>query len=323
MFDFHATQLNEVFLEALDNPEMKKEAQSKGAEFLRMQIYEDSFMERIMPAQTISPQMCDRTVDSPNYQVVIDKEFTDVKAVTATFRGKADYEYVEADRYAVQFHKIESPEYALFEGELRGYRMPVQNLIRQHIAFYIRKKMDEIFIGLSNKAINSSGNHLDLSQTDNTQLTPELLASLRNVIDAQGSDNGSYQRAATILMTQAQYNNISTWIQSNTADGAGTMPGVTSGIKEDFWRDGYNYKQLFGLRVVTSFKSDLIKHNEIYVYSEPEYLGHHFTFNDDKFSIEKRHDEIKWKGYRTFGAAIGNEMTVGKLTLKEVDYTSA
>src|SRR5690625_382177 len=318
MFDFHATQLNEVFLEALGSEEMRKEAEQKGAEFLRMQIYEDSFMERIMPAQTISPQMCDRDIHSPNLQVVIDKEFTDVKATTATFRGKADYEYVETERYAVQFHKIESPEYGLYEGELMSMRMPVQNLIRQHIAYHIRKKMDEVFIGMVNKAIADSGNVLTLS--NEKRITPEVLVALRNILDAQGGDNGSYRQAATLLMTRAQFNNIYTWIQTNSQSGVATMPGITSGLTTDFWRDGYKYEMLNGLRVVTSVKSDLVKHNEIYVFTEPEQLGHHFTFNDDKFSIEKHHDEIKLKGYRSFSAAIGNNLACRKVVHGQDSY---
>lgn len=317
MIDFSVSQLNEVFLQALDNNEMKKEAQERGAEYLKLAIYEDSFHERIMPAQSISPMMCDRDVNSPNYQVVIDKEFVDVKAVTATLRGKADYEYVETDRYAVKFHKIESPEYALMEGELRGMRQPVQNLIRHHIAYYIRKEMDRIFIGMSNAAVAESSLHIDLSAGTDTILTPEILVRLRNLIDGQ-NQNGRYLRGATLLMTHSMFNYVSTWIQSNTGGSAGGWTGVTSGIGADFWKDGYNYDSLFGLRVVKTFKSDLVKENEIYIYTEPEYLGHHFTFNDDRFSIEKRHDEIKWKGFRTYGAAFGNVQAVGKLTLKPI-----
>ena len=52
-----------------------------------------------------------------------------------------------------------------------------------------------------------------------------------------------------------------------------------------------------------------------FVFTEPEYLGHHFTFNDDRFSIVHHHDEIKWKGFRTFGAALGNTQAVAKLKL--------
>lgn len=314
MIDFESTQLNEIFIQALSDPEMKTAAENKGAEYLKVQIYEDSFMERILPAQSISPAQCDRDVNSPNYQVVIDQEFTDAIAITTGLRGRADFEYVEGDRYAVKFHKIESPEHSLTEGELRGYRMPIQNLIRHKIAYEIRKKMDEQFIGMSNAAVSATGFDLDLSGTGEKILTPTVLADARRQIDNQNA-NGRYLRASTILMTQSLYNYIGTWAQANTASGAGTAPGMAGGMTQEFWRDGYNYDKLYGLRVIRTAKSDLLFENEVMLYTEPEYLGHHFTFDDDRFAIVHHFDEIKWKGFRTFGAAIGNQNAVAKLTL--------
>lgn len=309
---FDTQMLNQKFVDALNDGALEKEAAEQAAQYLKLQIYEDSFMERILPAQPISPTQCDRDVNSPNYQVVIDKEFTDVRAITTTFRGRSGFDYVETERYAVTFHKIESPEYTIKEGELRGMRMPVQKLIRHQIAYHIRKKMDELWIGMSNAAVSSSGLELDLTGTGADRITPDVLVQLRNLIDDQSP---GYLEAATMLMTKSQYNQIATWIQSNTHTGAGTLPGMAGGITHDFWRDGYKYTQLFGLRVVVTQKSDLISANEVFLYTQPEYLGHHFTFNDDRFSIQHEHDEMRWKGFRTFGAAIGNENAVAKLTL--------
>ncbi len=317
MFDFNVSQVNENFIQALRDPDMAKEAAEKGAEYLKLQIYEDSFMERILPAQSISPQQCDRDVNSPNYQVVIDKEYTDVQAITTTFRGRSDYQYVEAERYAIPFHKIESPEYSITEGELRGMRQPLQNLIRHHIAYHIRKEMDEMFIGFCNKAVASSGNEIDLSAGTDEIITPQLLVRLRNLIDRQ-SANGRYLQASTLLMTQSMFNYISTWIQSNTSTGAGTWTGLQNGMGSEFWRDGYMYDKLFGLRVIKTRKNDLVSENEIFVFTEPEYMGHHFTFNDDRFSIEHQHDILKMKGFRTFGMGIGNDQSIGKMTLAPI-----
>lgn len=313
-----AIQLNNIFIEAVNDPDMLKEAENRGAEFLKLQVYEDSFHERILPAQSISPMQCDRDVNSPNYQVVIDKEFTDVRAVTSSLRGGGgNYEYVETDRYAVVFYTLESPEYALTEQELRGKRQPVQDLIRHHVAYHIRKKMDETWMGMSKAAVAASGLEKSLVAAGEKIITPQNLADLRRLIDNQ-STMGRYLRGSTILLTQSQYNYINTWPQANTASGVGTATGMQGGLGTDFWRDGYKYDTLFGLRVIRTVKSDLVGENEIYLYTEPEYLGHHFTFNDDKFSIMKHHYTMKWKGYRTYGAAIGNENAVARLVLDDL-----
>lgn len=314
MLDFNTMQMNEAFISSLDDKGLTKTAEQKGAEFLKLSVYEDSFHERIMPAQPVTPQQCDRDPNSPNYQMVIDKEFTDVTAVTMGFRGRSDYQFVETERYAVPFMKIESEEYHLTDGELRGMRLPIQNLIRNHIAYYIRKAMDTNFIGMCNAAISVSGNLKDLSASGEDRITPETLVALKNVITT-ANEQGRYLRPATLLMTDGQYNMISTWVQSNTAAGVGTGVGVHNGMSSDFWRDGYAYDKVLNLRIVRTVKSDLVNDEDVYLFTEPEYLGHHFTFNDDKFSIERRHDEMSWKGMRTYGAAIGNVNAVAKLKL--------
>lgn len=307
-------QANITFLQNIKSSDsMTKEAQiSETSKYLKAQVYEESFMERILPAQTISPLMTDRDPDSPNARVVIDKEFKDVKAVTTTFRGSASYNYAENEKYAVEFFKIESEEVSLREGEIRDMRQPIQNIIRHRIAYEIRKKMDEMFIGMCNAAIAASGNQLDLTGTGEKTITPENLIDLRNLIDDQSPQ---YLEAATILMTKAQYNNVSKWIQANTAAGAGTMPGMAGGITNEFWKDGYVYDKLFGLRVIVTQKSDLLPSNRVLLFTEPEYLGHHFTYNDDRLAIEHKWDILDMKGWRTFAAAIGNVNAVAELIL--------
>ncbi|MFB6373608.1 MAG: hypothetical protein ABEN55_10935 [Bradymonadaceae bacterium] len=327
MLDFEETQLNETFLEMLQDDEMKKEAQARAAEYLKAQIYEDSFMSRVVPPTPISPEECDRDVNSPNYQVVIDKEFTDVRAVTTTMRGMDDYQYVEGDRYAVKFYKIDSEEYEITEGELRGYRQPIQKLIRHHVAFQIRKKMDEQFLGLCEQAVRDENGQLKtpgngytgsdqqvINKTGSGEeiITPELLTKLKNLLDARSPE---YLDATTLLMTKSMYNFVSTWIQEHTTSGANTGPGLAGGITQEFWKDGYEYDRLMDCRVVKTRKNDVLNHNEIFVFPEPDYIGHHFTFNDDRFAIEKKWDQMKWKGWRSFGFAIGNEYSVGKLIL--------
>jgi len=311
MFDFSVSQVNQAFIDLLSDPTMLKEAQERGAEYLKLQIYEDSFMERIWPARPISPAQCDRDVNSPNYRVVIDKEFRNVNATTFTLRGRPDFSYVEADRYAVEFFKIQSEEYEITEGELRGMRMPIQNLIRHHVAYHIRKKMDEIFLGLCDNAIADTGQEVTAGPGE-TILTPQLCVQLFNQIDNSGSRGGAedlYLESKTLLMTRSMYNYINTWIQTESTG------SVHNGIGTDFWKDGYKYDTLFGRRVVLTTKNDLLPENVIYAFADPEYLGHHFTFNDDRFAIEKQWDRMKWKGWRTFGAAIGNNFAVAKLTL--------
>lgn len=313
MFDFEKQALNESFMQMLSDPSFLKEAQDKGAEYLTLQIYEDSFMERIWPNQPISPARCDRDVNSPNYRVVIDKEFRDVKATTFTFRGRAEFDYVETDRYAVEFFKIESDEYTITEGELRGIRQPLQNLIRNQVAYQIKKTMDSIFIGMCEAAVADSGQVLDLSATPGVgpNITPDILVQAFNLIDDSNAAGraGQYLTAETMLMSRAQYNYVNTWIQTSSTG------AVANGIGTEFWRDGFTYDRLFGRRVVKTIKDDIVPSNVVWLFTKPELIGHHFSLGDDRFYIEKKYDFMTWKGARSFGAAIGNNPAIAKVIL--------
>ena len=312
---FDATEVNAKFIEMMGSGgDMQKEAAQGLQTYLKAQIYEDSFFERIVPAKSITPEQCDRNPDDIGFQYVVDKEYTDVGAVASNFRGLGNYRYVETPRYAIPFHRISSDEMEMDEDEIRALRQPITQIIRHRTAYELRKQMDKEFIGQVNYAIGLDAANQSKSIAEST-ITPEVVRVLRNILDSRGSVDGKYLRAATILMTRSQYNAIPTWIQSNLVGGPNTGVGSAGGIGPDFWRDGYSYDKLFGLRVVVTDKSDLVADNEIYVFPEPEYLGHHLTLGDDRFMIEKRFTRYKWKGVRTFAFAIGNAYGCGKVTL--------
>ena len=298
--------LNRIFVENLRDPALHKEAEERSQAYLKLRVYEDSFMARILPPKPISPSQCDRTLDSPSMlRKIIDKEFTEVTATTMDFRGKGDYKFVNTAQYAVDFHKIESEEYHITEGELRAKEQPVQSLIKHHTAREIQYRMDKTFIDAVNAIIAAAEIALPASQqitVDEDIILPKNITALRNLLDGRTSYPLT---AATLLMTQAQFNNIDVWPQA----------GVDNGMGQEYWRDGYKYDTIFRLRVVKTIKADLIPNNVVYVFTAPEFLGHHLTFNDDRFQIKTEWDDIAWKAWKTHGAAIGNNFGVAKLIL--------
>jgi len=296
------TNLNRIFVENLRDPSMLKEAEERSQAYLKLRVYEDSFLSRIIPPKPISPSQCDRTVDSPTLlRKIIDKEFTDVTATTMDFRGAGDFQFVETEQYPVDFYKIESPEFHITEGELRAKEQPIQSLIKHHTARHIQERMDSVFIDAVEAILTANPSQAITDTSD--IILPKNLTNLRNVID--GRSDGFPQVCATLLMTQAQYNNIATWPQT----------GVDNGMGAEFWRDGYMYDKVLNLRVVKTIKANLIPNNVVYAFVAPEFLGHHLTFNDDRFQIRTEWDDISWKAWKTHGAAIGNNYGVAKLTL--------
>lgn len=293
--------LNRVFVENIRDPAMRKEAEERAQAYLKLRVYEDSFMSRILPPKPISPSQCDRTLESPALlRKIIDKEFTDVKATVMDFRGRGDYKFIDTAQYAVDFYKIESEEYHITEQELRAKEQPIQSLIKHHTARFIQEKMDEVFIRAIDGILAANPTQVVTDSSD--IILPSNITKLRNVLDGRTTFP---QVAATLLMTQAQFNNMSVWPQA----------GVDNGMGQEYWADGYKYDRLYGLRVVKTIKSNLVPNNVVYAFVAPEFLGHHLTFNDDRFQIKTEWDDIAWKAWKTHGAAIGNNFGVAKLVL--------
>lgn len=293
--------LNRVFVENIQDPQLKKEAEERSQAYLKLRVYEDSVLSRVIPPKPISPSQCDRTLDSPTLlRKIVDKEFTDVTATVMDFRGKGDYKFVETEQYAVDFHKIESEEYHITEGELRAKEQPVQSLIKHHTAREIQERMDSVFVDALEAifAVNTD----QVITVDEDIILPSNITKLRNLIDGRTS---MPLVAATLVTTQAQFNNVDVWPQA----------GVDNGMGSEYWRDGYKYDTIFRLRVIKTIKANLIPNNVVYCFVAPEYLGHHLTFNDDRFQIKTEWDDIGWKAWKTHGAAIGNNYGVAKLVL--------
>jgi len=295
--------MNRIFVENIRDPGLRKEAEERSQAYLKLRVYEDSFMARILPPKPISPSQCDRTLESPSLlRKIIDKEFTDVSATSMDFRGAGDYKFVETEQYPVDFHKIESEEYHITEGELRAKEQPVQSLIKHHTAREIQHVMDDTFITAINAIVDAAAAGTQDITVDEDIILPNNITKLRNLLDGRSTYPLT---AATLLMTQAQFNNVDVWPQA----------GVDNGMGQEYWRDGYRYDTLFRLRVVKTIKADLIPNNVVYVFTAPEFLGHHLTFNDDRFQIKTEWDDIAWKGWKTHGASIGNNFAVARMTL--------
>jgi hypothetical protein len=295
------SNLNRIFVDNIRDPAMRKEAEERAQAYLKLRVYEDSFLSRILPPKPISPSQCDRTLESPTMlRKIIDKEYTDVTATVMDFRGKGNYKFIETAQYAVDFHKIESEEYHITEGELRAKEQPVQSLIKHHTARQIQEVMDRTFINAIEAILAANPTQAITDSSD--IILPSNITKLRNVLDGRATFP---QVAATLLMSSAQFNNMAVWPQA----------GVDNGMGQEYWADGYKYDKLYGLRVVKTIKSNLVPNNKVYAFVAPEFLGHHLTFNDDRFQIKTEWDDIAWKAWKTHGAAIGNNFGVASLTL--------
>ncbi len=306
-----ASVINDLFLEKLST-EPQKVASSAGA-FLRKKLREVSFSRKILQPEYITKAECQRSELHDQLVKIVDIE-PDSKAMAVNFRGAGDVTYVEGDRYTISFYKVESDTYQKTESELLAYEMPLTELIEKNTIKDIQTVEDSAFMTRCRAAVALSGKsaHVNTSGTYNGKISPEVFIKLFNVLENSESTTSTAIRLRTdiLLLNQADFNEIMLWSASTVGDTIGSEVVV----------NGYKYGTLFGKKLITTIKGDLVKKGSIWAFSEKEYLGHSYILDDTKFWIEKKKDIISWTAWELIGMGIGN---VDALSVVTFDWNHA
>lgn len=310
-------EYNMAFFDTLKkDAEDDKTAEQLGS-MLKAQIYESSTLEQFHPPADLDWSELDQDENPQNIFKIKSKEYLSPAAVQLTFRGQAEFERVETERFRINATRISSPEFYLIEHEVRTYDQPIENVLRTRIAFHMRKQIDALWYAALNEALAANGNTqiLDLTGTGVYTITPEIIVQAMNLLDGRGVSDGLYLMSFCFVMAKTQYNYVYTWLQSNGIDGADSMPGVKLNVGAEWLEKGYTGSELAGKKVLTTIKNDLLPENIIFILSQPEFMGYHFTLRDEKFMVRKEFDKIWLKGMRYFMYGIGNVYSVAKIIL--------
>jgi len=294
-----ARKVNENFLNLVKTAEGVEEFKEETQNYLRLRLREEGFMRRILQPQVLSLAEIDRAVDHKSPIKIIDIEpnpQTPV-AIPIDFRGGTEAQYVVGDRYAVTFYKIETKEFQYREGDLLTIRMPITQVLQEIMLKEIQWAEDYNFIKASDAAVNLTGQVVTSTNT---------ILQKKDLVDLFSKMATKFLKPEVVLMPYAMYIQILAWDYS--AYGSELLKEVTI--------DGYKYTTLLGKRFIVSIKSDILNDKVAYAYTEPKFLGHAFTLEEDvKFDMQKEYDLIRFKSWETIGAAIGNANAVAKLVL--------
>ncbi len=313
MDNISASVVNDMFLDKLSS-EPEKVASAAGA-FVRKKLREVSFSRKILQPEYITKAECQRSENHDQLVKIVDIE-PDSKAMAVNFRGAGDVTYIEGDRYTISFYKVESDTYQKTESELMAYEMPLTELIEKNTIKDIQTVEDSAFMDRCRSAIAVSGKgaHVNTSGTYNGKISPEVFITLFNLLENSDDTSSTAVRLRTdiILMNQADFNEILLWSTSVVGDALGTEMVV----------NGYKYGTLFGKKLITSIKGDLVKKGSIWAFSEKEFLGHSYILDDTKFWIKKEKDIISWVAWELIGMGIGNADALAVVTFDKTHDSS-
>lgn len=291
-----AATFNNLFVSRLDTAEgLEKTAQAGGA-FCRERLRELSFLPSIVPPEYVTKADCQRSVHHDGLVKIVDIE-PQSKAAAVNFRGKAYERYIEEDRYEIPFWKNESDKYKKQEAELLAYDYPVTKVIEENSIKDLGKVRDGKFIEFTDAVINVNGKNIAPAAPG-----PATSANLIKLFKALDTDELA---VGCVLMHKADWDDF--MVQDATKIG--------SPLASEIVVNGYKYNTILGHKLVVTIKSSVVAPGDLYIFTDPKYLGNFFILNETKFYIEKRADMVSWQVWEYIGLGYGNLRACAKMRL--------
>jgi hypothetical protein len=278
--------LNRQFLEEVGSQAGMDKFAEVSRDVTAIKVRESSFWDKIIPPQNITDAECYTDRDTDTFYRLEEIE-EDGVAQVLDWRGQPTGEYMQGQRYVVPFNRFSSPRYWKTEQEIRVYKHPITEYIERNSANAIVKLKDGHAISLVDAAVAATGKIVTGAGVDGELLRSDFI-QLFNLLD------GYELESKKILMRKDDFNMLLNWKSSELDLGA-----------YDVAKDGYTYAKLMGREIITTIKN-VFPRGYIYCFTDPEYLGKHYTLNDFKFEMERRFQTVQWELSMEMGTAIGN-----------------
>lgn len=278
-----------------------KEAMENSSLYIRQKLYEDGILRRLFESRTVVSDELDPEMDSDNPSIIVEIEPEAPSATFVPFPGTGDRSYFYGKRFRVPFGKIESKRESKSKFELMAIRMPITEWLKEHQVKMIQESEDQHFIDSVNDIIgrNPAQQSATVSMTANTfkDAFTEGWKMLTRLRLPQGK----------VLMHK------NTYIDSLKlkTDDIGFTPQ-----EQRFSRGLEGEDSFMGSPVVTTIKDNLVKENELYFFTQPDYFIKFFFLQDATLFLKTEADMIHFHTYEAPGMGIGNTNGVVKVTLE-------
>lgn len=320
-----AAALNEGFFEKVGAEGGRAEIQSTVLSFIKQRLREESFARQILIPTPVTRHDLQRSVSHDTMEYIADIEYDqdpDALAMPLNFTSEGQAIYVRGKRFAIAFHKIETPMYEKSEHELMAYSHPVIKTIEDNSVKDIQWVEDSTFIGHCNGIFDDSGGtYTDIDATAGSAdaHSPGTGTFSGNfdrkaVLAGFAALNGEAPtgtlaprklRAELVLVSEQKYLN---WLDQR-ADSIGT------GVADKITVGGYEYNTILGRKLVITTKLDLLPGDRFFVFAAQRYFGYFLVLNTTKFYVDKIADLIRWKTWEVIGMGFGNVRAVMRVMI--------
>ena len=296
--DMDVAQLNDAIKAEINSTKdggICKLAAESGNSYIRMQLFEEGFTRRILPAQPVDYSELNQFYDE-TLGMIIEVEPTQTISASVPFDAAQPTLSYMAPKAGLFFYDIKTPKFQKNIKILNSYKMDLRKIMMDNALKSMSKQEDSDFIDLTKYAADNGGVSITFAGGINRNTIVEMAKIMQKQNLPQGIN----------LLSNATFLDFCK-LGRNAWGGDGAQDNLVKGpeaIKE---------ASLMGMSFISTSKSDLVNDNVCYLYTQPDFLGRFAELEKPTVYVDREQDRITFEASETIGMTIVNTRGVAKV----------
>jgi hypothetical protein len=184
--------------------------------------------------------------------------------------------------------------------------MDIRQVLSDNAIKDMLQEEDSKFIGAVNTAVGAAGTSLTASSHIHHVNVGLAVDSRDNLWDALKIMPGSpfHLETHTVLVNNLLIKEISKLDRTE----------LGGDLSEDIMKNGWSEQNFMGVRWIITIKTDLVGDAEMYMFSDPKFIGKHYQLEDTTMHIKREAYMLEFFAYETAGATLGHVGGLAKAT---------
>lgn len=285
--------------------DMIKTAMLAADDYFRTELRENGIRRQITPPVQVTDEELDYAEDTDFPVLYVEIAGKSAGARKVSFETGPSNEVIHGRKARVEFNRIMTPKYSIDKIRLKGYKMPLLDILHDLMLKDIMDVEDRVTLDVDNAIVGElNKDNAEIGCKRNIGLgamTREALVTLKK---AMFMTKGHLQ-VSKYLMNFGTYCDLGKFDRTE----------IGGDMAQDMFVNGVKLETLQGVDVVVTTKSEMVKNGEVFIYTDPKYYGGFYTMEDVSMVTDEQDDIwLSFFAHETIGASVVNTAGVAKAT---------
>lgn len=292
--------------------DMVKQAGLAGTSYFRTRIRENAVYRKLLPPVSVTDDDLDYVEDTDLPVMLVELDFNSEGANQVPFETPTTGATFNGRKARCEFGRVMTPKYQIDKIRLKGYKMPLLDILYDLMLKDIMDVEDEAWANVNDSIVGDAA--------DQTAQVNEfgIRRAIRQIWGRSGASKihggmlrtKGHLKPSKGLMNELLYTRMVQWDRVE----------VGGDMAQDMLFDGVKTGTLNGLEVLVTSKDTVCKEHDLWIYTDPQFYGANYTYEDvNMVTDEKDGIFLTFFAYETIGGVVTNRAGVCKVTFDAAD----